>query len=97
MRKDPRNSTAYRAEVATRLVEQAYPTLDFSLRITPEEYQARWHQVQAAMQAEGYSLLYACGSELDRSDLAWLAGIYDPIIERYGLLLPAEGRPVILA
>ena len=97
MRKDPRNSTAYRAEVATRLVEQAYPTLDFSLRITPEEYQARWHQVQAAMQAEGYSLLYACGSELDRSDLAWLAAIYDPIIERYGLLLPAEGRPIVLA
>ena len=92
-----RNTLAYRAEVAERLVAETYPTLDFSLRVAPERYAERWGQVQSAMQAEGYSLLYACGSELDRSDVAWLAGVYDPIVERYGLLLPAEGRPVLLA
>ena len=92
-----RNTPHYRAEVATRLVETAYPQLDFSLRITREEYAARWRTVQAAMQAQGFTALYVCGSELDRSDIAWLAGVYDPIIERYGLLLPVAGRPIILA
>ncbi|HEY3397816.1 MAG TPA: M24 family metallopeptidase [Armatimonadota bacterium] len=92
-----RNTPQYRAQVAARLVEEAYPKIDFSLRITREEYQARWATVQAALKAAGFSLLYVCGSELDRSDIAWLAGVYDPIIERYGLFLPAEGQPIILA
>ena len=92
-----RNTVDYRAQVAARLVEEAYPKLDFSLRITREEYAERWRTVQAALQAQGYTALYVCGSELDRSDLAWLAGVYDPIIERYGLLLPVAGRPIILA
>lgn len=92
-----RNTPQYRAEVAARLVEETYPQMDFSLHITREEYAERWRQVQSAMRAQGYTVLYVCGSELDRSDIAWLAGVYDPIIERYGLLLPVEGRPIILA
>ncbi len=97
MSKANRNTPQYRAEVAARLVEEAYPQMDFSLRITREEYAVRWQTVQAAMRAQGYTVLYVCGSELDRSDIAWLAGVYDPIIERYGLLLPVAGRPIILA
>jgi Xaa-Pro aminopeptidase len=92
-----KNTPQYRAEVAALLVEEAYPRMDFSLRITREEYVGRWQTVQAALRAQGYTALYVCGSELDRSDVAWLAGVYDPIIERYGLLLPAAGRPIILA
>jgi Xaa-Pro aminopeptidase len=49
------------------------------------------------MKKKGYDLAYACGSELDRSDVAWLAGVFDPIIERYGILVPAGGRPVVVA
>lgn len=86
-----------RAKVVAKIVEETFPKLDFSLRIEKAEYRARWKSVQAVMKAKGYTVGYACGSELDRSDIAWLAGVYDPIIERYGLLLPAEGRPVILA
>ncbi len=97
MPKADRNTPKYRAQVAARLVEETLPRLDFSVRISREEYAARWARVQAAMRERGYTLLYVCGSELDRSDIAWLAGVYDPIIERYGLLLPVEGRPVILA
>ena len=67
------------------------------LRITRKEYAARWAAVQAAMRPKGYDLAYACGSELDRSDVAWLAGVFDPIIERYGILVPAAGRPVVVA
>jgi Xaa-Pro aminopeptidase len=92
-----RNTPQYRAQIAARLVEEAYPQMDFSLRITQAEYAERWRMAQAAMKAQGYTVLYVCGSELDRSDIAWLAGVYDPIIERYGLLLPVEGRPIILA
>ncbi len=71
--------------------------VDRGIRISRDEYGERWSKVQAAMQEKGYDLAYACGSELDRSDLAWLAGIFDPIIERYGILIPAEGRPVVVA
>jgi Xaa-Pro aminopeptidase len=73
------------------------PRVRRDLRIARGEYEARWAKVQAAMKKKGYDLAYACGSELDRSDVAWLAGVFDPIIERYGILVPAEGRPVVVA
>ncbi len=73
------------------------PRIDRGLEITKAEYESRWAKVQKAMAAKGYDLAYACGSELDRSDAAWLAGVFDPIIERYGVLLPAVGKPVVTA
>ena len=79
------------------IVETWAPRVRRDLRITRREYEARWAKVQAAMKKKGYDLAYACGSELDRSDVAWLAGVFDPIIERYGILVPAEGRPVVVA
>lgn len=79
------------------IVETWGPRVDRGLRITKKEYAARWAKVQAAMRKKGYDLAYACGSELDRSDVAWLAGVFDPIIERYGILIPAEGTPVVVA
>jgi len=85
------------ARVAGRAADKAMDQIDFSVHITRGEYRRRWRKVQATMQESGYDLAYACGSELDRSDAAWLAGIYDPIIERYAVLLPAQGRPVVLA
>ncbi len=97
MSADIRNSAQYRAQIATQIVEETYPQIDFSLRITQDEYAQRWQRVQEVMKAQGYTLAFACGSELDRSDIAWLAGAYDPMIERYGLLLATEGAPVILA
>ena len=73
------------------------PRVDRSVRVSKKEYAARWAKVQAAMRKKGYDLAYACGSELDRSDAAWLAGVFDPIIERYGVLVPADGTPVVVA
>ncbi|MEM2850180.1 MAG: hypothetical protein QXI36_07910, partial [Candidatus Bathyarchaeia archaeon] len=60
-------------------------------------YEQRWRRVQKAMSIKGYDLLYVCGSELDRSDAAWLAGVFDPMIERYAVILPLDGKPLILA
>ena len=79
------------------IIERWAPRVRLDLRIGRKEYEARWAKVQAAMKKSGYDLAYACGSELDRSDVAWLAGVFDPIIERYGILVPAEGRPVVVA
>lgn len=79
------------------IVKTWEPRVRRDLTIGRKEYAARWAKVQAAMRRRGYDLAYACGSELDRSDVAWLAGVFDPIIERYGILLPAEGRPVVVA
>jgi Xaa-Pro aminopeptidase len=72
-------------------------TVDRHVVISKKEYAGRWSRVQKAMQRKGYDLGYACGSELDRSDVAWLAGVFDPIIERYGVLVPARGKPVVVA
>lgn len=79
------------------IIENHAPLIDTELVVTPAEYQERWDKVQVAMRIKGYDLGYACGSELDRSDVAWLAGIFDPIIERYGILVPAEDKPVVVA
>ncbi len=73
------------------------PRINRSIAITKKEYARRWELVQKAMREKGYDLGYACGSELDRSDVAWLAGVFDPIIERYGTLVPARGKPVVVA
>jgi len=73
------------------------PRIDRGPEITKKEYESRWAKVQKAMAAKGYDLAYACGSELDRSDAAWLAGVFDPIIERYGVLVPRAGTPVVAA
>jgi Xaa-Pro aminopeptidase len=79
------------------IIRTANPEIERSLEISKKEYRKRWTKVQKAMREKGYYLAYACGSELDRSDVAWLAGIFDPIIERYGILVPAEGTPVVVA
>ncbi|MDH4198171.1 MAG: hypothetical protein OEW05_12220, partial [Candidatus Aminicenantes bacterium] len=83
--------------VIEEIVRTHARTIDRDFRITKKEYAARWTAVQKAMRPKGYDLAYACGSELDRSDVAWLAGVFDPIIERYGILIPAAGRPVVVA
>ncbi len=79
------------------IIKSAAPEIDRSLEVSKKEYRERWQKVQKAMKQRGYDLGYACGSELDRSDVAWLAGIFDPIIERYGILVPAQGTPVLVA
>lgn len=79
------------------IIESADPEIDRGLEVSKKEYRQRWQKVQKAMKQRGYDLAYACGSELDRSDVAWLAGIFDPIIERYGILVPAQGTPVVVA
>lgn len=73
------------------------PGIDRRFAVSRKEYAARWSRVQKAIRSKGYDLGYACGSELDRSDVAWLAGVFDPIIERYGILVPARGKPVVVA
>jgi len=80
-----------------KIISVHCPRIDRSTAISRREYARRWERVQGAMQEKGYDLGYACGSELDRSDVAWLAGVFDPIIERYGILIPARGKPVVVA
>jgi len=79
------------------MVEEYAPSIDKSLQISREEYETRWMNLQDSMAAKGYDLLYVCGSELDRSDAAWLVAAFDPMIERYSVLIPLEGKPVVLA
>lgn len=83
--------------IAGRIADEAIGDIDFSIRVTRGDYQRRWRQVQTVMKARGYDVGYACGSELDRTDVAWITGFFDPIVERYAVLLPARGRPVVLA
>jgi Xaa-Pro aminopeptidase len=85
------------SKTAEAIVELHGPRIRRDLEISKAEYGRRWAKVQKAMRTRGYDLAYACGSELDRSDAAWLAGVFDPIIERYGILVPAAGTPVVVA
>ncbi|MEM2922360.1 MAG: hypothetical protein QXF26_08615, partial [Candidatus Bathyarchaeia archaeon] len=83
--------------IAAEIIEETKCHINLDLRITKDEYKKRWSALQNGMRIKGYDLAYACGSELDRSDVAWLAGVFDPIIERYSILIPKEGTPVVLA
>lgn len=83
--------------IAAEVIEETKCHINLDLRITKDEYKKRWSALQNGMSIKGYDLAYACGSELDRSDVAWLAGVFDPIIERYSILIPKEGTPVVLA
>lgn len=84
-------------ELIEKIIELHNPRIKRDLEIGQAEYAQRWARVQKRMGEKGYAIAYACGSELDRSDIAWLAGVFDPIIERYGILIPAQGKPVVLA
>ncbi len=86
-----------KTQTIEKIIEIHSPRIRRNIEISRREYQKRWGKVQGAMTAKGYDLAYVCGSELDRSDAAWLAGIFDPIIERYGILIPARGNPVVVA
>jgi Xaa-Pro aminopeptidase len=86
-----------KTQTIEKIIQAYLPLVEPDFEIGRQEYQKRWARVQKAMAAKGYDLAYACGSELDRSDVAWLAGIFDPIIERYGVLIPAKGRPIVTA
>jgi len=83
--------------VIEKIISTHSPRIERTVAIPRDEYARRWTLVQKAMREKGYDLGYACGSELDRSDVAWLAGVFDPIIERYGILVPARGKPVVVA
>ena len=83
--------------IAGRIADRAIGQIDFSLRVNRGDYRRRWRTVQDAMKAKGYDIGYACGSELDRTDVAWITGFFDPIVERYAVCLPVEGKPVVLA
>src|SRR3990172_1004852 len=84
-------------KIAGEIADKTLPEIDVNLVITQEEYRQRWQKIQAKLKEKGYDVGYACGSEMDRSDIAWMAGVFDPIVERYGILIGTEGPPVILA
>ncbi len=86
-----------KVKVIEEIIENFNPEIERHVAISKREYKERWQRVQNLMKEKGYDLAFACGSELDRSDIAWLAGIFDPIIERYGILIPAEGTPLVIA
>ena len=79
------------------IIEAHGPRVDRLKAVSRPEYARRWAKIQRLLEERGYDLGYACGSELYRSDIAWLAGVFDPTIERYGILVPAAGTPVVVA
>lgn len=85
------------SELIEKIIATHNPKIQRDLQVTRGEYSKRWTKVQEKMKRKGYDIAYACGSELDRSDVAWLAGVFDPIIERYGILIPSQGKPVVVA
>jgi len=84
-------------EAAIEVIGKSRKQVDPRIQISTKEYRHRWDMLQQAMRDKELDLAYACGSELDRSDVAWLVGAFDPIIERYGVLVSSEGTPAILA
>ncbi len=86
-----------RHEAAFEVIKETKADVDLRVAVPKKEYPHRWEMLQEAMKDNDVDLAYACGSELDRSDVAWLVGAFDPIIERYGVLVPSEGTPAILA
>ncbi|MFH0797750.1 MAG: M24 family metallopeptidase [Candidatus Omnitrophota bacterium] len=84
-------------KIAGKIINETLPEIDVNLVVTQEEYKHRWQKIQVKLKEKGYDVGYACGSEMDRSDIAWMAGVFDPIVERYGILIGVEGPPVILA
>ena len=85
------------SKIAGQILDEFAQTIKTDLHVPRKEYEERWRRIQEVMKEKGYDLLYVCGSELDRSDSAWLVGTFDPMIERYSVLLPREGKPHILA
>jgi len=87
-----------REDAAVRaIIAETLPRIDSSIRIVPDEFSRRWVAIQAELRRRGFDLGYVSGSELDRSDGGWVAGIYYPQIERYGIFIGNSGKPVVVA
>ena len=59
------------------------------------EYKERIAKVQAAMKAEGYDLLLSYGNEAEPQYVRYFSA-YWPSFETAGVLIPAEGEPLLL-
>jgi len=84
-------------KLVRNIVAEAARRIDTDVMIKPAEFRQRWKKVQKAIKKEGFDCAYMTGSELDRSDVAWLAGVYYPQIERYGAFIATSGVPVVVA
>ena len=63
--------------------------------IPNEEYKERVLKVQAAMKQEGYDLLLCYGNEAEPQFVRYFSN-YWPSFETAGVLIPAEGEPLLL-
>lgn len=63
--------------------------------IPAEEFQARVKNVQKAMKEEGYDLLLSYGNEAEPQYVRYFSN-YWPSFETAGVLIPAEGTPLLL-
>ncbi|MFQ6115115.1 MAG: M24 family metallopeptidase [bacterium] len=79
------------------IIAEALPQVDCFIQIMQEEFAKKWAALQAELKQAGFDLGYITGSELDRSDGGWIAGIYYPQIERYGVFIGQEEVPVVVA
>ena len=59
------------------------------------EFRERVEKVQAAMRAEGYDLLLSYGNEAEPQFVRYFSN-YWPSFETAGVLIPAEGEPLLL-
>lgn len=62
-----------KVKVIEEIIENFNPEIERHAAISKREYKERWQRVQNLMKEKGYDLAFACGSELDRSDIACLA------------------------
>ncbi len=60
-----------------------------------EEYKERVVKVQATMQKEGYDVLLAYGNEAEPQFVRYFSN-YWPSFETAGVLIPAQGEPILL-
>ncbi len=60
-----------------------------------EEYKERVVKVQATMQKEGYDILLAYGNEAEPQFVRYFSN-YWPSFETAGVLIPAQGEPILL-
>ena len=63
--------------------------------IPQEEFDLRVEKVQAAMAEQGYDLLLAYGNEAEPQYVRYFSN-YWPSFETAGVLIPREGKPLLL-
>ncbi len=64
-------------------------------RIPDSEFKTRWEKVQQGVREKGLDMIIAHSDEADFANVRYLSD-YWPIFESAGVIVPAQGEPVLL-